>query len=77
MFAHQPFGQPCFGLCKTQPRPKPLRDARASSRVVFRAAFGNIVQQNCEINDIAINVARIQQLKGNRVFLCRLALLDL
>ena len=77
MFAHQPFGQACFGLCETQPRPKPPRDARASGRVVFRAALGNIVQQNREINDIAINFARIEQLKRNGVFLRRLALLDL
>ena len=44
--------------------------------MVFGSPLGNIMQQNREINDIAFNFARIQQLKGDGVFFHGLALLD-
>ena len=76
MFAHQPFGQPCFSFCKTQSRPKPPRNARTGNRMVFGSPLGDIMQQNREINDIAVNFARTQQLKSDGVFFRGLALLD-
>ena len=54
MFLDQPRDQFRVGRVEAEPRTQPTRNLRARDRVVFGAAFRDIVQQRGHINDGAM-----------------------